>query len=225
MNRPAREHRPDRAASGERRPGRPRDVTADGAILEATLELIGEEGYTGLSMDAVAARSGVGKTTIYRRWPSKQELVIAAAKELSQSVPLPDTGAVRDDLELIARGLATVFAGTSSARLVASLLAEATRDPALAEALRGGFLAVRREAARVALERGVARGELRSGMDLDFAVDQLAAPFYYRMLVTGGPIDSRFSQAVVDAVLTVYAVAPDRGTGRSDGQGAAPTHD
>jgi AcrR family transcriptional regulator len=195
------------STSGKARRGRPRDAAADGAILGATLAILAEEGYPGLSMDAVAARAGVSKSTIYRRWASKQEVVLAAAEAVSQSVPVPDTGSVRGDLEAIADGLVAVFNGPSTARLVGSLVAEATRDDALADALRSGFLTARRQAARVALERGIERGEIQPGTDTQLAVDQLAAPFYYRLLLTGGPIDQRFAYAVVDGVLRVHATA------------------
>lgn len=196
----------DDGARGQKlRPGRPRDAAAAGAILAATLALLAEQGYSGLSMDAVASRAGVSKATIYRRWASKQEVVLAAAEALSQAVPVPDTGSVRGDLEAIADGLVAAFNVPDSARLVGSLLAEATRDPALASALRSGFLAVRRGAARAALARGVERREIHADTDLEFAVDQLAAPFYYRLLVTGDPIDPEFARAVVDAVLEVHS--------------------
>lgn len=191
--------------TGEQAPrGRPRDPAAGEAILQATLAVIAEEGYPGLTMDAVASRAGVSKATIYRRWSSKQEVVVAAAEALSQTVTAPDTGTVRGDLEAIADGLVAVFSGPSTARLVGSLLAEATRDQALATALRDGFLQTRRAAARAALARGVERGELDHGTDLDFAVDQLAAPFYYRLLVTGDPIDAGFARSVVDTVLHTH---------------------
>lgn len=186
-----------------RGPGRPRDAAADAAILNATLAVISEHGYPGLSMDAVAERAGVSKPTIYRRWASKQEVVLAAVGALSETVPAPDTGSLADDLDAIARGLVAVFSAPSSARLVGSLLAEATLDPALAAALRSGFLAARRDAALAALARAARRGEIDPDADLALAVDQLAAPFYYRLLVTGEPIDAGFATAVVQGVLKV----------------------
>lgn len=184
-----------------RGPGRPRDRAAGDAILDATLKLLAEEGYEGLTTDRIAAVAGVGKATIYRRWSSKEEVVAAAAMRLSAEVPTPDTGDLEADLRAIAEGLAAVFAQPATARLVAALLARMPHDPALAENLRQGFLAARRRAAHVVLERAGERGEIASGVDLEIAVDLLAAPFYYRMLVTGTSIDRRFADDVVAAVL------------------------
>lgn len=184
-----------------RGPGRPRDRAAGDAILDATLKLLAEEGYEGLTTDRIAAVAGVGKATIYRRWSSKEEVVAAAAMRLSAEVPTPDTGDLEADLRAIAEGLAAVFAQPATARLVAALLARMPHDPALAENLRQGFLAARRRAAHVVLERARERGEIASGVDLEIAVDLLAAPFYYRMLVTGTSIDRRFADDVVAAVL------------------------
>lgn len=184
-----------------RGPGRPRDRAAGDAILDATLKLLAEEGYEGLTTDRIAAVAGVGKATIYRRWSSKEEVVAAAAMRLSAEVPTPDTGDLEADLRAIAEGLAAVFAQPATARLVAALLARMPHDPALAENLRQGFLAARRRAAHVVLEHARERGEIASGVDLEIAVDLLAAPFYYRMLVTGTSIDRRFADDVVAAVL------------------------
>lgn len=191
-----------------RGPGRPRDRAAGDAILDATLKLLAEEGYEGLTTDRIAAVAGVGKATIYRRWSSKEEVVAAAAMRLSAEVPTPDTGDLEADLRAIAEGLAAVFAQPATARLVAALLARMPHDPALAENLRQGFLAARRRAAHVVLERARERGEIASGVDLEIAVDLLAAPFYYRMLVTGAPIDRHFADDVVTAVLA--SVSPAR---------------
>lgn len=190
-----------------RGPGRPRDRAAGDAILDATLKLLAEEGYEGLTTDRIAEVAGVGKATIYRRWSSKEEVVAAAAMRLSAEVPTPDTGDLEADLRAIAEGLAAVFAQPATARLVAALLARMPHDPALAENLRQGFLAARRRAAHVVLERARERGEIASGVDLEIAVDLLAAPFYYRMLVTGAPIDRHFADDVVTAVLASVSAA------------------
>ena len=184
-----------------RRPGRPRDRAVDDAILDATLRLLREHGYHGLSTDRIAAEAGVGKATIYRRWGSKDEVVVAAADALAQAVPTPDTGSLRTDLVLLADGLAAVFAAPGTAALVGALAERMPHDPQLAVALRRGFLAARRDAARVVLERGRARGEVTAGVDLEVATDLLAAPFYYRLLITADDIDEAFARQVVDAVL------------------------
>jgi AcrR family transcriptional regulator len=181
--------------------GRPRDPEADEAILGATLSLLAEHGTAGVSTDRVAAAAGVGKATIYRRWRSKDELLVAAAQTLSRQVPVPDTGSLREDLTLITHGLSTVFAQPGTARLVAALVERMLHDDRLAEVLRAGFLTERRTAARTALERALARGEIREDVDLEVAVDLLAAPFYYRALISGAPVDDPLADEVVEVVL------------------------
>ena len=187
---------------GPRPAGRPRDPGADEAILTATLDLLAEHGYAGVSTDRIAAAAGVGKATIYRRWGSKDEILVAAGQSLARGVPAPDTGSLRDDLTHIAKGLATVFAHPRTARLVAALAERMLHDEQLATALRSGFLAERRDAARGALERARTRGEVRSDVDPELAVDLLAAPFYYRVLITGGAVDDALAEQVVEVVLT-----------------------
>lgn len=188
------------AEPAPRSPGRPRDPAIDDAILQATLTVLTDDGYAGLTMDRVAAEAGVSKATIYRRWSTRRDVLLAAVDRLSAAVPVPDTGTLHGDLTAIAHGLATVFAAPSTGPLVAALLGQAARDPDLADALRTGFLASRRAAALDALRAADARGELRD-VDLDVAVDLLAAPFYYRLLVTGAPINHEVADTVVDAVL------------------------
>ena len=182
--------------------GRPRDPDADEAILTATLDLLAAHGYAGISTDRIAAAAGVSKATIYRRWASKDDLLVAAAQSLAREVPAPDTGSLRDDLAHIAQGLATVFAHPRTARLIAALAERMLHDERLATALRSGFLAERRDAARVALERARTRGEVRSDVDPELAVDLLAAPFYYRVLITGEAVDDALAEQVVEVVLT-----------------------
>ncbi len=181
--------------------GRPRSPDADNAILDAVVALLAEGGLEGLSMDAVAARAGVSKATIYRRWSRREDVVAAAATRLSRQVPVPDTGSVRDDLRAIARGLAAVLAAPGADRLVSALVAAASTDPDLAAALRAGFLHERREAATQALARGQARGEIAPGADLGLLVDLLAGAIYYRLLLRGVPTEPATADALVDLLL------------------------
>jgi AcrR family transcriptional regulator len=191
-----------------RGPGRPRDPAADTAILEATLTLLAEHGYTGLTTDAIAATAGVSKATIYRRWSSKQQVVLAAVGSLANRVPAPDTGDLRRDLTAIADGLAAVFSAPTTRRLVGALVERLLRDEEMAAALRGGFLTERRAAARTAMVRGRQRGQVRDDADLDTAIDLLAAPFYYRVLITGEPIDAKLAEGVVDVTLAYLRPPP-----------------
>jgi AcrR family transcriptional regulator len=189
-------------AAAHRGPGRPRDPALDAAILDATLTLLAENGEAGLTTDALAAAAGVGKASIYRRWSSKDELVLAAVASLAGRVPAPDTGTLRGDLTAIAEGLVQVFSAPRTRRLVGALIGRLVTDDELARRLRSGFLTERRAAARRAMKRGLERGEVRPDVDLESAVDLLAAPFYYRVLITGRPVDDALARDVVEATLT-----------------------
>ena len=188
------------AGSPKRRQGRPRSAARAKAILEATLELLPEVGYGGLTMEGVATRAGVAKTTVYRRWPSKPALVVAAAEELASNVHRPDTGHVREDLIALLRDIITVYTETVAGRFVPGLLADMAEDSDLAEAI-GAFLAARREIMFEVLRRGISRGELRPDIDLELAADMMYGPIYYRFLVRRAPLSPQFADQVVDAVL------------------------
>jgi AcrR family transcriptional regulator len=163
--------------------GRPRSPQAHRAILEATLQLLAKGGFRALSMDAVAARAGVGKATIYRRWRSKTELVSAAVKLLSADIELPDTGTLRADF-LALSGLTMRAANTPSPTLVPRLLAEATGEPELHEIFLRELVVPRRRAVRALLERAEERGEIATQVDHDVVLDLLVGPLVYRLLLS-----------------------------------------
>jgi len=190
----------------EQRPiGRPREARADRAILDATLALMADRGVDDLRVDDVAERAGVGKATIYRRFRSKDELVTAAVAALVGEIAVPDTGSTDADLLTLMREAVKVFAGTTAARAMPSLVAAMHRDPELARAIREGFLAGRRAALAEVLKRAIERGDLRHDLELELALDVLAGPLFYRLLVTGGPIDDALARGVVDLVLRGFA--------------------
>jgi AcrR family transcriptional regulator len=196
----------DKATTTPRSLGRPRDERADRAIVTATLELMAEDGVRDLRMDDVAARARVGKATIYRRYRSKDELVTAAVAALVSEIEVPDTGSTRADLLGLMRGAVDVYNGSVEAAAMPSLVAM-SRDAELARAVREGFLAGRRGALRAVLERGVERGDLRAGLDFELALDVLGGPLFYRLLVTGGPIDRDLAEGVVELILRGFAPA------------------
>jgi AcrR family transcriptional regulator len=185
--------------------GRPRDERADRAILSATLELMAEDGVHDLRVDDVAGRAGVGKATIYRRYRSKDELVTAAIAGLVSEITVPDTGRTRDDLRALMRGAVRVYQGSVEAAVMPSLVDAMSRDAELARLIRDGYLARRRAALRAVLERGIERGDLRRDLDLELALDVLGGPLFYRLLVTGGPIDHELAEGVVELVLRGFA--------------------
>jgi AcrR family transcriptional regulator len=187
--------------AGKVGPGRPRDRTIDRTITQTTLALLAEDGYRGLTTDAIAERAGVSKASIYRRWSSKQDVVVAAVTSLTQDLTAPDTGSLEGDLTVIVEELVPLHADPATARLIAALLDHLIHSDELAEAVRASTVRERRRVARVVLERGIERGEARADADLEVAIDLLAAPFYFRALITGAPIDSAFARDLVQVVL------------------------
>jgi AcrR family transcriptional regulator len=196
-----------RETGAQRLMGRPRDERADRAILAAALELMAEHGVRDLRMDDVADRAHVGKATIYRRYRSKDELVTAAVAALVSEITVPDTGSTHGDLLGLMRSAVEVYSGSVEARVMPGLVDAMSRDPELARCVREGFLAGRRAALRGVLERGVERGDLRADLDLDLALDVLGGALFYRLLVTGGPIDRRLAEGVVELILRGFAPA------------------
>jgi AcrR family transcriptional regulator len=190
----------------ERPPGRPRDARADRAILQATRELIAERGVYEFRTEDVAARARVGKGAIYRRYRSKDELVTAAIAALvTEEIALPDTGSTRADLLVLMREAVELYRGSLAGRLMPSLIGAIAQKPDLASAVRDGFLAARRASLSEVLRRGVERGDLRPDLDVELALDVLAGPLFYRLLVTGGPIDDRLAEGVADLILRGFA--------------------
>jgi AcrR family transcriptional regulator len=172
-------------AADTRRPGRPRSPEAHAAILRAALELAAEGGLRGLSMEAIAARAGVGKATIYRRWKTKEALFTEGLRSIALAPDVPDTGSVRGDIE--EAGSAAVGRLSSEAfRVLPRLLAEAGDDPELLEALHTALLGPRRAVVGAILRRGVTRGELREDLDVDLVTDMLMGPLVARLLMSGG---------------------------------------
>jgi AcrR family transcriptional regulator len=196
--------------------GRPREQRADRAILDAALALMAAQGVRDLRMDAVAARAGVGKATIYRRYRSNEELVTAVVDALVSEIAVPDTGSTRADLLALMRGAVEVYGRSVEAGLMPSLVEAMSRDAELARAVRDGLLARRRAALRTVLERGVERGDLRADLDFELALDVLGGPLFYRLLVTGGPIDERLADGVVELILHGFAPSGPRETRTSN---------
>jgi AcrR family transcriptional regulator len=208
---------PDAAAStpsppGARRLGRPREARADRAIHRAALELMAEHGVRALRVDDVARRAGVGKATIYRRYRSKDQLVTEAVGALIDAeIRIPDSGSTRDDLLVLMREAVELYGGdTLAAKLMPSIVDELSRNRELVAIARDRFLTRRRAALRVVFERGIERGDLRPDLDVDFALDVLGGPLFYRLLITGGAIDEGLAQAVVELIVRGFAPAPRR---------------
>lgn len=200
----------DKVPATARSLGRPREERADRAIVRAALELIAEQGVRDLRMDDVADRAHVGKATIYRRYRSKDELVAAAVAALVSEIEVPDTGSTRADLVALMHGAVEVYSGSVEAAAMPSLVDAMKRDAGLARTVREGVLAGRRAALGVVLERAVKRCDLRADLDLELALDVLGGPLFYRLLITGGPIDRRLADGVVELILRGFAPPDDK---------------
>jgi AcrR family transcriptional regulator len=173
-------------ACAEPKRGRPRSADADVAILQAALELAGEVGVRSLSMDEVASRAGVSKATIYRRWSSKEALVIDALRSAINSVDAVDHGALGDDLRHYLRDMADRMTA-SRGDVLPHLIEVACYDPAIRTSL-DDWVRHRRAPLLAILDRAVQRGELAADTDLELLLDLLIGPFVYRRLLTGGPL-------------------------------------
>lgn len=189
-------------ADAPRSPGRPRSVRADEAIVEATLDLLAE-GSTieALSIEAIAARAGVGKATIYRRWPGKDALLLDALRRLKGVVAQPAGHSVRDDLVLLV-GAVGHNIDPRAERIMPCLVPEVNRSPDHFQ-LYQNIIEPRRKLMREVLRRGVASGELRADLDIEVAMALLTGPMLIQRLLRWHPdLDDRLlPEKVVDGVL------------------------
>ena len=188
-----------------RQPGRPRSAEADRAILDATRELLVVEGFTRLRLEHVAARAGVGKGTIYRRWPSKEALTLEVVLELAgPHLDIADVGDTRAELRAASRNPLDAIVGTPWGPVIRAMLSQIAGNPAIGDPFRASVVARRRsEVARV-IERGIARGDLRRDADASIATELLVGPVYFR-LAFGGELDAEFANRVADAVFAAFS--------------------
>lgn len=179
----------------------------DRAILEATLALVAEPGWSAVTMEGIAERAGVGKAALYRRWKSRETVLASAVDGLVSEIRIPDTGSIRQDLLELMRQAVALYRGQAG-RLMPGLVSAMAEHEGVAVAVREGFLASRREALRSVLQRAIERGELRADCDLELTLDFLGGPLFYRLLVTGGPLDDRLAEGTVEIMLRGIARTP-----------------
>ena len=179
------------------KPGRPRDPAIDRAILQATLKLLTDRGYAGMSVEGVASAAGVGKTAIYRRFPSKAELAAAAIGSLRDDWgPLPNTGSARSDIvEMLTKVQAALAHGPGFA-MIGALLVEERRNPGLFELFRERVFQPRRAEAIKVLQRGVARGEIRADADLAVAAEAMIGSVMARHILAAPDSRRRIEQTI-----------------------------
>ena len=172
------------------------------AITEAVLAELAEHGYGRLSMEAVAKRAKVGKSALYRRWPSKQDMVLTVLSDLT--VPMaevPDTGTLRGDLRATLEAVRDWLTHPLFFTIIPDLNAEAIRNPALAEVIAATIGEPRRALGAATLRRAQARGDLPADLDLEIALDLLAAPIYWRLSVRQAPTTPDYLDTLTDHLL------------------------
>ena len=190
-----------RSGADHRRPGRPRSEQAEQAIIEATLDLFAEQGFEGVCVEAVAARAGVGKATIYRRWPNKEELLLAAFGSLKSPYPEPGGVCARDDLVAMLSVMCADMADPRKARRYALLLGEGRKYPRLMERYTETVVRPRREAMRAVIRGGIESGELRADTDVEITQLALTGTILAREKSADGGLDSDFAARVVDELM------------------------
>jgi AcrR family transcriptional regulator len=155
-----------------------------------------------LTVEGVAARSGVAKTTIYRRWRSKDELALAVLIDMVQTVvAIPELASTRDELIALVQGAVKILGNTLMGSVMQGLVSELATDSALAQAFRKQVVALRLGEVERLLQRGVDRGELQPGIDVGLTHELLFGPVYYRLFLSGEPLDKQLAVRIVDAVL------------------------
>ena len=189
------------AGPATRRPGRPRSEQAEQAIIEATLDLFAEEGFDGVCVEAVAARAGVGKATIYRRWPNKEELLLAALGALKSPYPEPAGVSVREDLIAMLSVMVADMADPRKARRYALLLGEGEKYPRLMARYKETVVQPRRELMRSVIRRGIATGELRPDTDVEIAMLALTGTVLAKGKEADSEMNGELAARIVDELL------------------------
>jgi AcrR family transcriptional regulator len=189
-------------APAHRRPGRPRSERAEHAIIEAALALFAESGVDGLCIERVAARAGVGKATIYRRWPGKEDLLLDALAALKTPLPSPRGQSVREDLIALLEAMAADSADPRRTREFALLLGEGQKYPRLLARYEQTVVEPRREVFRQVLRRGAANGEVRADIDVDAALFMLVGAVMVRGKYEPEVICPDYAERVVDELLS-----------------------
>lgn len=183
-----------------RRPGG-RSARVQAAVFEATFQLLGEGGYEKLSMASIAERAGVHETSLYRRWKTKEQLVLDALnQQVAQEIPAPDTGALRSDLVAVLQSL-QLFLQTTLGQALFQTAVATLHVPELC-ALRQEHWRQRRTHLQVIFDRAIARGELSPQVDCQFLLETLSGIMYMRLFVVNEPIDEMVSERVVDLILS-----------------------
>jgi AcrR family transcriptional regulator len=197
-----------RPAGAKGRPGRPRSDEARRAILDACLELLSERGFSDLRLEHIAARAGVAKATVYRRWPSKEAVAQELLAELAAPhIAVDDVGDTRAELLACVVNPARAVTETPFGPVIRALLSKIAIDPAFGDPFRASVVQARRDEIGRVVARGIERGDLRPALAADVATELLVGPVYFRLMF-GGVIDLTFAEHVVDSVLEGFGRSP-----------------
>ena len=195
---------PPSPADGRNR-GRPRSDRVHRAILDAARTLLIDEGFAGLRLEHVAARAGVGKATIYRRWSSKEALALELLMELAAPhIAIHETGDTHAELLAAVTNAMRALTDTPFGPVIRALLSQIATNPLLGDPFRASVVQARREEVTRVIGRGVSRGDLRPDVDVEVATELLVGPVYFRLMF-GGELTQAFAERVVDALLHGYA--------------------
>ena len=197
------------ATDAPRQLGRPRDPKLDDAIIAATLRLLADGGYTGLTMEAVATLAGVGKATLYRRFTGKEQLVIEAVATLGEP-PKPMRGAgVRNELVALLESVRRKSSSSVAGKIFPRLISAGAGNPELMRRYREQVLDPRRARFVAVLQRGVEEGLVRTDVDLGYAVDLIVGPMAYRNLIRNNPPPGpKLAACIVDDILVALGPRP-----------------
>jgi AcrR family transcriptional regulator len=187
------------------RGGRPRSERAHQAILAAAREILIEDGFAAMRLEHVATRAGVGKATIYRRWPSKEALAQDLLTQLAgPHIAVADTGNTRDELLAAVINPMRAVSETDFGPVIRAMLSQIASNPRVGDPFRATVVEARRGEITKVIERGIARGDLRADADPGVATELLVGPVYFRLMF-GGVLDTEFAERVVDSVLRGFS--------------------
>ncbi|GAA4025454.1 TetR/AcrR family transcriptional regulator [Arthrobacter methylotrophus] len=182
-----------------------RRARSEQKILDATRELLGEEGFASLTVEGVAARAGVAKTTIYRRYRSRNDLALAVLLDMVGDVSTrPYAEETETELTKLVDRTAELMRTSVMGRIMKGLVSEVAADPELAQVYRERVVSHRLADVRALVEHGISRGELRADLDAEMVTDLLLGPIYYRFFLSGAPLDEGFAKRLVTTLLPAF---------------------
>ena len=171
------------------------------AVLAVTHQMMSETGLSGVSIDEVSKRSGVAKTTIYRHWPSRADLLLEACSKLGSKWEAPDTGSLRGDVETLAMALASFLRTAQAAKIIPSIVDAAEHDPKIAKLLHvhvhAGIMAPLYEV----IERAQKKGEIGRSQDASHLIASIVGPLFFRRWFSREPLDAHFVRAIVHSTI------------------------